>query len=302
MDSVARRVARVLALRVPVAVSVGAPPPGEVADAVGPGDVALVAVDGGVRVALGAPTGLSYAHELSLPSLRGMAAARAIALVVESLRDSAIEGPPSRQSPRADASGGAPREWQQRRVLRVLEGGRPWRTIDRLPLAKPTIYLRALLGVSPLRGTVLVGPGAGFGLCIAAHCAVLEGDLPLIAEERTAPDGARIRYRFLNFSMRLQFRPIDAPSWAFGFSGGLITRLGTATVGEDAETRVVTDLGARSTAEFAWKLSQRFEAVLELGLDFVFDRARFLRDGASVFLEDRWTPWSVVSFRLRPGA
>jgi len=178
--------------------------------------------------------------------------------------------------------------------------GVPWRHGPYLLIARPTIYLRTLLGVSPVRGTLLVGFGTGLGLCVGGECVVLEADLPLLAEVR-ATAGWETRYRFVNFSTRFQARPWSFGDFTPGASFGLVTRIGTATLTETDTTRLATNLGVRGTLEIAWKFARRFELVLEAGVDLSLDRAKFIRTtGEVLLLEDRWTPWIVTSVRLRP--
>jgi len=247
---------------------------------------------------LGAEEGISFATQLTLPRGAGEARVRAVALAIESLRAAAAQGPPAvgEQSETLVRHGSS---W-------TLVGGLP-RGTPREPLAKPTIYLRLLLGVSPLRGTFLVGPGTGLGLCVGPHCVVLEGDLPLVAEERLSEDGTPVAYQAVNFSVRFQLRPFRWGALTPAVTAGLMTRVGTARLSGASTSTVATSLGVRSTLELAWEFVDRFEAVLEAGADVAINRAAFHRrpagimSGETVFLEDRWTPWFVLSFRLRPG-
>ena len=291
-----RRLAPVLALRVGVPVSVGEPPPPIVVEALPVGHVALVEADARVRIVLVGPGGFTYATEVEPAELRGAAGVRALAFVVESLRESALAGPP-RRAPRAEGSAPATRVSTRARLL--LSTARATRDV-RILIARPTIYLRLLLGVSPVRVTFLIGPGTGLGLCVRADCVVLEGDLPLIPEVRTIA-GYETRYRFVNFSVRYQVRPFHLGDFTPGASFGVVTRIGTATLTETDTSRVVTNLGLRATAEIAWRFVPRFELVLEAGVDLSIDRAKFIRTtGETLILEDRWTPWIVSSVRLRP--
>jgi len=304
---VAAAAGRVVARRTGVAVLIGEAPPPDVLEAVPTGHVAIAERDGRVVVVLGAPSGLTYESELELDRSATTASAprdadvRALAIVIESLRDSAIEGPAA-ESAEASTEGSTTPSRTLIRVRRVATGppppeGPPPRD---LPKAKPTIYLRALFGVSLARGTLLAGPGTGLGLCVAQNCVVLEGDLPLAAEQRTARDGAVVRYRFVTFSMRFQYRPFRWGRFTPAGAIGLLTRVGTATLSAPDVSRVASDLGLRGTLELAYRFVPRFEVVLEAGLDFVFDRARFIRFGEVVVLEDQLTPWVVASLRLRP--
>ncbi len=191
---------------------------------------------------------------------------------------------------------------KHRHRVRLRPDGFPWSRYgaDRLPFAKPTIYLRALLGLSTVRSAFLIGPGTGLGLCISRHCVVLEGDLPLLPEERSNAT-YRVRYRFLNFSARFQFRPFQFGSFVPGISFGLVTRIGTASLVGTDRSQTVTDIGLRATLEAAFRLDRRFEIVLEGGVDYAISRAQFInRLGDVLVLEDRWTPWIITGLRLRP--
>ena len=170
------------------------------------------------------------------------------------------------------------------------------------PIARPTIYLRALVGFSTARDTVLVGPGVGVGLCIELSCLVLEGDLPLLPEERvSALDRAIVRYRPISLSMRFQIRP-----WRFGdflpaLTLGVLTRFGNAWIEETAASQTAAAFGLRGTLELAWIFAAPFELVLEPGIDFVSNPAKFVRpEGDVVLLEDVVTVWAVLGVRLRP--
>ncbi|MDQ3033105.1 MAG: hypothetical protein M3Y87_11855 [Myxococcota bacterium] len=298
----AGRIARMLELRAQLVVSVGdAPPPG-VPEAVPAAHVGMVRDGPELFVALGGPQGLVYTSRVDLPAAIDPAV-RAVALTVEALRDAAIEGPPPRTE--GEGQGAAPGE----RVSFVYiepEGGLfgVRRRIE--PIARPTIYLRLLLGFSTARDTALVGPGVGLGLCIEMSCAVLEGDLPIIPEERVSPsDGRVVRYRPISLGLRLQIRPWRWGDFVPAVTLGVLTRFGNAWVDEvpgvaPSETQTVTDFGLRGTLELAWIFAEPFEIVIEGGVDFVANPARFVRAGEVVLLEDVVTVWGVTSFRLRP--
>ncbi len=161
------------------------------------------------------------------------------------------------------------------------------------------IYFRLLFGVSPTRGTLLIGPGAGLGLCVGVQCIVVEGDLPVVADSIASGDDV-IEYRPVNISVRAQLRPDWSDVIVPGISIGLLTRIGAASVQGTGATQTVSNLGLRGTVEVAWRFYAPFEWVLEGGLDLAFSRATFVRVDDTVLLEDEWTPWIVTSLRLRP--
>ncbi len=292
MEQLARRAARLIGRRTGVAVEVGPPPPPGIVEAVPAGHVGMAVEDGMLLLVLGAEDGTSYATELELPARSNVAAARAVALAIESLRDAAEDGPP----PESEVAGEATRWVHAWRFEGELFERR---SIE--PIAKPTLYLRLLTGVSPVRGTFLFGPGTGLGLCVTAHCVVMEGDLPLLAERRRVGEDTTVTYRAVNFSVRFQYRPLRFGDFVPGATFGLMTRIGTATIEETDSSKVVTNLGLRGTLELAWQFVARFEAVIEAGLDFAINRAEFIRTtGDRLLLEDQWTPWFVASLRLRP--
>lgn len=294
LEPVARQVARMLERRTAIEVIVGGPPPPGLAEAVPRGHAAMTVRDGTLVIVLGGDHGMSYATELDLPSQASAAAARAIALAIESLRDASLEEP----EPAPDGASTRPtRRWLY--SWRFVGDLFPDRTIE--PIAKPTLYLRLLVGVSPIHGTFLVGPGAGLGLCVTGHCMVLEGDLPLLPERRRTGD-LTTRYRAVNFSVRFQYRPFEFGAFVPGVTAGFMTRIGTATIEELDTSTVATNLGVRGTLELAWRFVARFELVLEAGIDVAISRAEFVREltDEPLFLEDRYTPWGVLSTRLRP--
>ncbi len=287
-----QRVAHTLRRRTGAPVAVGQAPPPEILEAVPGGHVAIARTEGRtaeIRVVFGGEEGISYGTTVFLQSVSGDAAVRAIALAIEALRDAASDGPPPES-----AEEGSP--WVTRYTL-ITPIPRP-RRVE--PIAKPTIFLRLLFGYSPTRERVLIGPGAGLGLCVGPHCVVLEGDLPLVPDEATANDGAIITYRPVNVSIRGQFRPNWSDTWIPGASIGFVTRIGNATIEGTDTSQTVSNLGIRGTLELAWRFLPRFEWVIEGGVDVAISRAQFVRFGEVVALEDFWTPWFVTSLRLRP--
>lgn len=278
-------VADTLARRTGMRVAVGDRPPPEVLEAVPRGHLGLaVEDDGRVALALGGPGGVAVTTRLELgEEVARSARARAISLAAETLVDAAslAERPPV---PAADPP--------------VSPAAPPRRTVP--PVARPTLYLRLMLGVSPLRRQLLVGPGAGLGLCVRSGCAVFEADLPLLRDSVVSADNQRIRYRAVNTALRAQVRPFELGDFVPGFGLGILTRIGTASVPGTELRRTVTNFGVRTSAELAWRFREPFEIVIEAGVDVAVSRARFVHYPAATFLEDRYTPWAVTSIRMRP--
>jgi len=286
------RVAQLIRRRTGGAVYLGDEPPPAILEAVPAGHVGIARNEDEeeeLLIVYGGDEGISYSTTVFLPSLRGDEAVRAIALSIEALQDAARDGPP----PESEDPGSA---WITRYTL-ITPIPRPEPTEA---IAKPTIYLRLLLGYSPTREKALIGPGVGLGLCVGPHCVVLEGDLPLIPDEATANDGAIITYRPVNISVRGQFRPTWSDTWIPGASIGFVTRIGNASIEGTDVSQTVSNLGVRATLELAWRFVDRFEWVIEAGVDVAISRAQFVRYGEVVALEDFWTPWVVTSLRLRP--
>ena len=302
LREIARRAARVLATRTGVAVDVGDPPPAALITAVPMGHVAIAQsadVPGDITLVFAGKEATYFEAVVRFGSRRGLDEARTLAIAIESLREAALATPLPSVPTQAET---APAVLRTRHRVRLRSDGFSWshRGSDRLPLAKPTIYLRGLLGLSTARSTFLIGPGTGLGLCISRHCVVIEGDLPLIPEERSN-ERYRVRYRFLNFSARFQFRPFQFGPFVPGISFGLVTRIGTASLVGTGRSQTVTDAGLRMTIEAALRIDRRFEVVVEGGLDFAISRAQFVnRAGDTLVLEDRWTPWLITGLRLRP--
>ncbi len=289
------RLAREIGRRLGPTIVGGAPPAG-ILDAVSLYEVALGVEGGQLRIVIPVAPGRTVSTELEPPTDMAPATVRSVALSIESLIELAhdeswLEDSPVETGLADRAESNAPPEDvpAERRRVRIP------------PIAKPTIYLRALLGFSPVRSRVLLGPGTGLGLCVNAHCAVLEGDLSLLPDVREASDGRRVSYRSVNFSVRVQLRPFDWGDFTPAATFGLITRIGNAILEGTDAAQLVTNLGLRGTLEIAYRFAARFEVVLESGLDLALNRARFIRFGEVVLLEDRFTPWFSTSVRLRPG-
>ncbi|MDW8363639.1 MAG: hypothetical protein RMK74_14665 [Myxococcales bacterium] len=245
--------------------------------------------------------------QVRLAARPGIADARAVALAIESLLDAAAasvpatrpapgETPPEPVAARRRPEGGA--RWRRYTLLFADALRAPSRPPD--PLARPSFSLRLHVGFSPVRSRLLVGPGLGVGLCPGNGCFVFEGDLPLVPERTRARDGRTVRYRPVHLGARAQWWPAERGPLFLGATGGLLSRIGAASVEGTEARRTVSNLAFRATLEAGWRVRPPVEIVAEVGVDFAVHRARFVRFGESVLLEDRWTPWLVLSTRLRP--
>lgn len=310
----AAQVVRVLAVRLDVPVAVGEDAPPEILEAVPMAHVAIDRQDDHVRLVLAGPEGQVFETQVRLEDLRGQAIVRAVALALEALRDTALDGPPPGQATRRTVfRDGREVTWTYYEREGGLFGPRP--RIE--ATAKPTVYLGFLAGVSTERQTPQLAPRIGFGLCQSAWCVVLEGDLPLVPEDTEACDGRHIQYRPITLALRLLLRPFvidETVSFAFGV--GLLTRFGVANlVGVDA-SRLTTNFGLRGSLEGAWRVADPFEIVLDLGLDAHTSPAILTRlprppPGSPpgdctpgmperVLVEDIITVWGVLAIRVRP--
>ncbi len=236
----------------------------------------------GVSLVLGAPQGRVV--RAMVPNADDIPAqARAVALAIESLGDEAASLP-------------APRPRSNEEIF--IEAPRPPTTVP--PIARPTLYLKMMVGLSPIRRSVIVGPGAGLGLCVGPHCVVVEADLSLLPQYETNQRGETVRYRPVNASLRAILRPYQDEKFAVGIGFGFLTRVGRALLLDTDRDQVVTNFGLRGSLEFAVRIRGPFEWVFDGGVDLAITRARFLRSGSTIFLEDRWNPFLVTSLRVRP--
>ncbi|HJL18480.1 MAG TPA: hypothetical protein RMH99_22640 [Sandaracinaceae bacterium LLY-WYZ-13_1] len=308
LRALAQRASRSLALRLDVAVAVGADAPPEVLEAVPEGHVGLAFDDGGLRVVLAGPGGQVYRTALPL-DLGDAGAARAVALAVESLRDAALDGPPTGTASRRTYTLADGREvtW----IYREREGGLHGPTPLIEANAKPLVALGFLAGGSTERGTLLLGPRLGLGLCLRGQCLVLEGDLPVLADESVACDGRRIRYRPVTLALRVLLRPVVQDELSFAIGAGVLTRFGLASLVDVDVSRITTNFGLRAGVEGAWRFAGPFELVLEGGVDFAVSPARLVRrprprpgvrcpDVEAILVEDVLTVWGQLAVRLRP--
>lgn len=292
-QSLVEHTARMLEWRRGVDVSVGEPPPPELLEAVPIGHVAMARVEGKLRIVLGGRHGVTFATDLDEVT-NDEDGARSLSLAIEALWDSAIAAPAPRVREARSASSWVYVETEAYR--RELEE-RARRAVE--PIAKPTVYLRLLFGYSFLRESFLVGPGAGFGLCVNDSCAVIEGELPVLADERRTNDDDVISYRAVSLSARLQFRPFDWGIVQPGVSVGFLTRIGNASVNGD-RSYLVTDLGVRASGELGLRIADELEVVAEGGVDLAISRAQLVLRSEGTYLADPVTPWVVASLRMRP--
>lgn len=272
-------------------VELGAAPP-EIAEAVPAGHVALVARDGHLWVGMGAAGGRTHHASLALRAAPTPETVRALALALESLLDEVTGEPWAEGAPNvrtAPSSDYVFLEYDPEPVER--EG------------AQPTVFLKLLAGWSPTRDRLLLGPGAGFGLCVGLHCVVLEGELPLLPDERTLADGRTLRYRALSASVRGQARVALPRNITAALTLGLVSRIGSASIVGSDDRRTTSAFGARTSLELAWRIRGPFEVLVEGGVDAMLSGQRgryYLPSGQTAVLEDAWTPWLVFSLRLRP--
>lgn len=276
LQQLAQDVAGVLRRRTGDAIEVGGAPPSP-PEAVSSGQLAMVPYEGAVFLALGAADGRTLTAHLEIPT---EGRARAVALVIQDLLDQAA------------TPAHAPRALRPRQALEPAP--------ERAPrfLAKPAFFLRLLAGYSPTRGQVLVGPGAGFGLCLSRGCVMVEADMPLVPNEQVLA-GHEVRTRSVNAALRLHLRPIEIGDFSIGATFGVLTRILRVSVGgEGAST--ITSLGIRTSLEAAWRFSGPFEWVFEVGGDAILDSERVSVGPQSFVLEDGFVPWVTTSLRMRP--
>ncbi|MBO6936327.1 MAG: hypothetical protein JJ863_15230 [Deltaproteobacteria bacterium] len=286
LESLAMELARSLERRMGLDVSVGEAPP-LLPEAVRTDELALVREEeGGVTLAMGRKGGGAVTRTMAIDG--ESADAFPVSLAVEALRDEAtIPAPPLDSPPSENAY--VYYEYERPPVVREMR-------------ATPTLYMKILAGYSPVQDQWLVGPGAGLGLCISGHCLVIEADLPLVPDEVVWQD-RKLYYRAVSTSLRLQIRPVIREQWSFGITLGALSRMGNVTwdrEGADDERQRATNFGARLSTELAIRIAGPFELVVEAGIDMLKDRATF-RDGVDfTYVEDRYTPWATLSFRMRP--
>ena len=305
-------VARTLALRMDVAVSVGdAPPPG-LLEAVPSGHVALGRDGGTILLVLAGPEGQVFHGDVPIGREGGSSAVRAVALAIEALRDAALDGPPAGASPtstrRTFERDGQVVTW----IYREREGGLFGPRQPPVAEAKPAFYLGASFGLATERLNGMVGARLGLALCLHEGCLALEGDVPVLPQESQACDGRQLQYRPVSLGLRFSMRPLNVDDVIFfGFSAGVLTRFGTVNlVGVDV-SRLATDFGLRGGLEVAWRFAAPVELGVEIGGDFHVSPARFTRASRplpgvdcptieTVLVEDLVTLWAALVVRVRP--
>lgn len=302
--------ARALARRVDREVELGAAPPGDTSLALPGGHVGVVLTEahdrGMATVTLIADDGRVYETEVSLPE-NNQSAVRALALAIVDLREVAASAPPLEEPPHiAVGETAVPVRSGTSYVYVEHDGGLFGRRRSTEVLARPTIYLRAIVGgaFGEHRQSFLVGPGIGVGLCVGDHCVVIEGDLPVLEDQRSQ-DGQTFSFRAVNLALRLQLRPIRIDDVTLGVTFGLLSRIGGAWIADGTgagSNRVVSGFGTRQSLEVAWMIDRPFEWVFEAGVDVSIDPARFIFGAgvSPVLLEDQIAAWAVTSLRVRP--
>lgn len=276
LQVLAQDVAGVLRRRTGNAIEVGGSPPSP-PEAVSSGQLAMVPYEGAVFLALGAADGRTLTAHLEIPT---EGRARAVALAIQDLVDQAAIPAIAPQA------------------VRVREALEPAPERSPRSLAKPAFFLRLLAGYSPTRQQALIGPGAGFGLCLSRGCVMVEADMPLVPNDQVL-GGHDVRTRSVNAALRLHLRPIEIGDFSVGATFGVLTRILRVSVdGEGAST--ITSLGVRTSLEVAWRFKGPFEWVFEVGGDAILDSERISVGSQSFILEDGFVPWVTTSLRMRP--
>jgi hypothetical protein len=313
LDRLAAALVRVLALRLEVPVVVGEPPPPGLPEAVPSGHLALGREEGRLLLVLAGPEGQVYRSDVPLSSTRpDSTEVRAVALAVEALRDAALDGPPAGFDPNVTRRTFERRGQSVTWIYREREGGlfgpQPPVGSD----AKPLFSLGAMAGLSTERLAFSVGPRVGLGLCLQDTCLMLEGDGALVPQESQSCDGRRIQYRPITLGMRVAARPFSIDDVVhFAFSGGILTRIGLASLVGVEASRLSSDFGVRTGVEVSWRFAAPLEVALEIGADVYVSPSRFVRATRpppgvvcppveSILVEDLVTLWGAIVLRVRP--
>lgn len=310
--SLAEAVVRTLAIRMEVAVLLGDAAPPVVLEAVPSGHCAMAIEDDGVELVLAGPEGQVFRTIVEVEGMHRRDVVRAVSLSLEALRDVALDGPPPGSAPRRTFTAPGHRQvtWTYDEPRGGLFG--PRRRLE--ATAKPLVYLGFLGGLSTERLTAQFAPRIGFGLCQESWCVLLEGDLPVLAEESQACDGRRVEYRPVTLALRLLLRPLTVDDVSFAFGIGILTRFGLANLVGVEASRLTTNFGLRGSVEVAWRFAAPIEMVVDLGLDAHTSPAvltRFPRPPPGVYdcprgipevvlVEDIIGVWGVLAVRLRP--
>lgn len=325
LREIAAEVASVLELRTGAHVEVGEPPPPGLAEAVPAGHVAIVRTPEGVHLVLGATGGRSLSVHVELPDGLDAGDARALALAVESLHDTALDGHyaggdgSSVQVPHdpgvahvaadasADGSGDSLSEvsaWAARaralRDARSDEGSEPgdfWQP-HFLRDVQLLAFARVYSGASAQSSSVESGLGGGLGLCAIGQCLLLSADLP-VSDAATSD----LRYRYSTYAVAFYSRPEALTFGDFTPGGrvGLLTRVGHFR--DDmglSDGGLDTDLAARGSVELGYLAHRNVDVLLEAGVDYLLDRYLLSDRGGAVERGERVTPWLQAAVRVRP--
>lgn len=281
----AAKVGRTVTRRTGAAVAVGDAPPGGIAEAIPRDHVALVRTAKGIAVTVVTRKGNTHRSEFAVKGLND-AAVRATALAIESLE----EDPEAdwTESTAGDARGSSYTYVDYAKAPKEMEA-----------VAKPTIGLRFMAGYDAAENAAIIGPGINLGLCYKDQCAVLEAELPLLAETRRTNSGEKISYRAIKFGARIQLRPFHFGRVTPGFTMGFVSRMGSASTASGAR-RDVSDLGVRLTTELAARIYASLEFLVEGGADIQLDPAQDRSTGSGVTLGNQVSPWAVAGIRVRP--
>lgn len=305
-------VARTLALRMDVGVSVGEPPPPEIPEAVPAGHLAMARDEGTIVLVLAGPEGQVFRSDVAVGRRGGQADVRAVALAIEALRDAALDGPPEGELPSATRRTFELRGQTVTWIYREREGGLFGPRRHHEAEANPSFYLGAVGGLTTERLGGLIGPRLGLALCLHESCLALEADVPVLPQENVGCDGRRIQYRPVTLGLRLSMRPLNVDRVVFfGFSFGIISRFGIANLVGVEVNRLSTDFGVRSGVELAWRFAPPFEIALEIGADIHVSPVRFVRTSRpppgvdcptieDLLVEDLVTLWGALVVRVRP--
>lgn len=305
LEAFAAPLRRSLARRLDGEVVLGAPPPGGQCVATAPGHACVAPLEAhdttSALVLFVGEDGRFYETELDLPADRAPAV-RALSIALSDVRDAARSAPAP--PPLAPGVAATPRRAGSSWVYVEREGGLWGRQRTMEPVARPILYLRALVGFSTSGSGVLFGPGVGLGLCVGDACVVIEGDVPVFEERRAMGAGAastHVSYRPIHLAVRLQYRPLRAGPVTAGITWGLLDRVGNAWLDATGESRLLNDLGMRQSVELAVEIERPFEWVLEVGADVTFSPAHWIDNArGSLRMSETVTGWGVTAIRVRP--
>ena len=263
LAALAMKVARVLFLRGDTTIEVGASPPDPL-EAVPAGHVALLQVDGAVRLVLSAAVGEAFEARVQVGA-DGRADPRSLALAVEALRDRVIEMHEYReieesvQQPSAAESSSRvpspthapddvppPQPPSMELQVAVAEptpslvevnapvagaeardegSAQRWPDTQGTPVRiEPALFMRVYSGASLESKAIRSGVGAGGGLCLLGQCVMLAVEYPLPIALEAGGDD--VRYRYPTFSCGFYSHPTVAGRFTPAFGLGLLSRIG----------------------------------------------------------------------------